>query len=105
MAINGSKQWVMLKVKEEAKGEQQAPLTKTNNNQQPTIVIYLVGDKADNTKVACTNVNLLWKGCGNMLKPTVLGDCLHFLMRSTHLCLARPMPDMQSLRIVFMKPA
>jgi hypothetical protein len=36
MAINGSKQWVMLKVKEEAKGEQQAPLTKTNNNQQPT---------------------------------------------------------------------
>jgi len=70
----------MLKVKEEAKGEQQAPLTKTNNNQQPTtnnqqpttnnqqpttnnqqstIVIYLVGDKADNTKVACTNVNLL----------------------------------------------
>jgi hypothetical protein len=66
MAINGSKQWVMLKVKEEAKGEQQAPLKKTNNNQQPTtnnqqstIVIYLVGDKADNTKVACTNVNLL----------------------------------------------
>jgi hypothetical protein len=26
----------MLKVKEEAKGEQQAPLKKTNNNQQPT---------------------------------------------------------------------